>query len=91
MTPSFFTIQFADHMTLGDQRDILFSVTNTGATHEQQSSHVARILCTTPKQLQHVGYILFARQREQHYAVIGVGGEAQMRASAYKDIHPPRT
>ena len=80
---SSFTIEFPPHLRWYKVQHCLDQLSDTGASVEPQSQHVFRVLCSKPKQLQYVGWMLFQTHFSAMCHVISTTGEAQAR-------HPPR-
>jgi len=88
--PSSFTIQFLEHQSQTEQDYCLDRCSNAGATIDQQGDRIFRILCCKRQQLVRVGYFLLCSHMRNMCRVISTTGNAEARASAYKDVFDPK-
>jgi len=83
MDPSSFIVEFHPHLSESDWRSFMLAVGTAGAISHWHSSHRVELTCIRPSRLQHVGYIVYGVAVPNLGSVVGVTGEAQLRASAY--------
>ena len=78
-----FTIEFFEHVPLGNLKSTLDLCSNRGASIERHTDRVFRVAFTEPKQLSFVGRLLFSPALSRICRVTSTSGMAEARASAY--------
>jgi hypothetical protein len=78
-----FTIEFFEHVPLGNLKSSLELCSNRGASIERHTDRIFRVVCTEPKQLSFVGRLLFSPALSRICRVTSTSGVGEARASAY--------
>ena len=84
MEEASFTIEFPEHLPREKWEYCLSQLAETGATLEPVNDRVFRVVCSKPKQLNHVGWSLFHTHFARLCKVVNATGGAEARASAYE-------
>jgi len=81
-----FVIEFQEHLTDETSAHCLNQLADTGACIKSVSDHTYSVTCAKPRQLAHVGWLLFHTHIARKCTVVSVSGSAELRSSAYP--HP---
>jgi hypothetical protein len=78
-----FTIEFPEHVKAATRKRSLDLCCEKGASVEQLSDRVFKVVCSSPRVLAIVGWLLLQTSVGDSCRVISTSGGAEARASAY--------
>lgn len=85
MEPSSFTIEFPEHLAVPRQEYCLFHLRDLGAAVEPLDGNRFLVSCHKPKELARAGHFLFHTHVASYTKVVAAFGNAELRASVYRD------